>query len=104
MKLLLVIAVLFGLIPEFGEAVEQIVHFSVEGSFGHSNGEDGADREHGCSPTDHHCGCCTNLPVIAALHRPALIRAQHEQRQVATPRSAPASGHDRRLFRPPIRS
>lgn len=98
-------AVIFGLIPEFGEAVEQVIHFSVEGSFGHSVGaETAADSEHGCSPTDHHCGCCTNLPVMLALRAPSVLRAQHQDEQVLGPTQAPASSHDRRLFRPPIRS
>jgi hypothetical protein len=71
-KALLVLALIHGLVPAFGELAEAAVHYATTGHLAHA-GADGGDlgdqgAEHGCSPTAHHCPCCVTQAVVA--HRP----------------------------------
>ena len=69
MKVLLVIALIHGLVPAFGELVEATVHYATTGHLAHSDADHGdlgdQGAEHGCCPTDHHCACCAAQPVVA---------------------------------------
>lgn len=67
MKALLVIALIHGLVPAFGELVEATVHYATTGHLAHSAADEGdlGDQgdEHGCSPTRHNCACCAAQPL-----------------------------------------
>ena len=69
MKALLVIALIHGLVPAFGELVEATVHYATTGHLAHSDADHGdlgdQGAEHGCSPTAHHCDCCAAQAVVA---------------------------------------
>jgi hypothetical protein len=70
MKVLLVIALIHGLVPAFGELVEATVHYATTGHLAHSDADHGdlGDQgdEHGCSPTRHRCACCVAQPLAPA--------------------------------------
>jgi hypothetical protein len=67
-KALLVIALIHGLVPAFGELVEATVHYATTGHLAHSGADEGdlgdQGSEHGCSPTAHHCDCCAAQAVV----------------------------------------
>jgi hypothetical protein len=68
MRLLLLLTLIHGLVPALDEVVESVVHYAVEGHLAHS--EVDCDRgdlghEHGCSPTEHLCSCCSSLTFLA---------------------------------------
>ena len=71
MKALLVIALIHGLVPAFGELVEATVHYATTGHLAHSDADEGdlgdQGAEHGCSPTAHHCDCCVAQAVVAPI-------------------------------------
>ncbi|HET8724820.1 MAG TPA: hypothetical protein VFM53_11545 [Anaeromyxobacteraceae bacterium] len=68
MKVLLVIALIHGLVPAFGELAEMGVHYATTGHLAHSESDHGdlgdQGAEHGCSPTAHHCACCAAQPLV----------------------------------------
>ena len=67
-KALVVIALIHGLVPAFGELVEATVHYATTGHLAHSGADEGdlgdQGTEHGCSPTDHRCACCAAQAVV----------------------------------------
>lgn len=83
------------------EAVQDALHLVLEGSTDHADGEEPCP-EHGCTPTSHHCGCCTALVVVPAwftvrvASAPALVR-----RWPAAVIADGPQGVQRRLARPP---
>ena len=106
MRFLLVIALIHGLVPGFGELVETAAHYAKTGHLAHSDSDHGdlgdQGAEHGCSPTAHHCACCTAQAVVAPSSQPGIrMLGYHvEWSPLATGRMA-----SRALdppFRPPI--
>ena len=69
MRLLLVLLLIHGLAPAFGEVAEAVVHYATTGHLAHSGSDEGdlGDQggEHGCSPTSHRCACCAPQPAVA---------------------------------------
>jgi hypothetical protein len=69
-RLLLVLLLIHGLVPAFGEVAEAVVHYAATGHLAHSDADEGdlGDQgdEHGCSPTRHRCACCAPQPVVAS--------------------------------------
>ena len=106
MRVLLLLVLVHGLVPSFGEAVELVVHYAATGHVAHSE-EDESDlgdlgREHGCGPTDHQCGCCpsqVSTPVSSVLTL-WVVRAT-PPKIAGTPQQA-AEAVSPRLLRPPI--
>jgi hypothetical protein len=106
-RLIVVIAVLYGLLPGFGPTATAAVHPSsgVEPTVmvAAAPGESPSNAERGCGVTLHLCGCCVSQPVVASAVGSVL-------REIA-PASTPAPGSEQRLarrepvrpFRPPIR-
>jgi hypothetical protein len=69
MRLLLLLTLLHGLVPAFGEIVEAVVHYALEGHLAHTEADQGdlceQGGEHGCGPTEHLCSCCASLTFVA---------------------------------------
>ena len=106
MRLLVVLALIHGLVPAFGEVAEAVVHYATTGHLAHSDADEGdlGDQggEHGCSPTNHRCACCTPQPVVAT---PAgqvvhVAWAPSELPSAEAGQAAPRAPD--RPFRPPI--
>lgn len=105
LRLLLVIALVNGLVPSFGEALEAVVHYVASGHVAHfESGETDLNtgKEHGCGPTAHHCLCCASQSVVPAA-APRLVLVD----RVESPRTPfvlekVAEGMRARLLRPPI--
>ncbi|MCY1017882.1 hypothetical protein [Pyxidicoccus sp. MSG2] len=107
LRLLLVIVLLHGLVPSLGEAVEFVVHYATSGHLAHFEpGEkdlDTGNKEHGCGPVAHHCGCCASqsvLPTQVASATPPLPPSGDGA--ILGPTQRLALGAYRRLLRPPI--
>ena len=105
-RLLLVVLLIHGMVPAFGEVAEAVVHYATSGHLAHSDADDGdlGDQgdEHGCSPTSHRCACCTPQPLVAT-------PAGQVVRVTWTPRRLPPAAVGQvavrspdRPFRPPI--
>jgi len=106
MRLLLVLLLINGLVPAFGEVAEAVVHYAETGHLAHSDADEGdlgeQGDEHGCSPTSHRCDCCVPQPVVASPtgHGVRAAWAPSRPRPVETARAATRSPD--RPFRPPI--
>ncbi|HEY0712511.1 MAG TPA: hypothetical protein VGF45_07550 [Polyangia bacterium] len=105
MRLLVIIALLYGLVPSLGEGVGAVVHLAVTGHVAHFEpGEEDLDEsdEHGCGTTFHLCRCCVTHVTLSEPHLgPAVIT--RELRSPRRPTSDPPLDSGlRRLFRPPI--
>ena len=106
MRLLLVLVLVHGLVPAFGEAAEAVAHYATTGHLAHSDADEGdlGDQgdEHGCSPTHHRCDCCAAQPVVATPARQVVRVAWIPSRlpPAAAGRVAPRAPD--RPFRPPI--
>lgn len=50
--------------PGLVELMDDAAHLVIEGQTDHAEGED-ACPEHGCTPSSHHCGCCTSVAMAA---------------------------------------
>jgi hypothetical protein len=105
-KALLVIALIHGLVPAFGEIVEATVHYATTGHVPHTGADHGdlgdQGSEHGCSPTAHHCTCCGAQPFQAP---PAQARGLLAWRTAEWAPSSVGRAPSRSLdppFRPPI--
>ncbi|ATB35204.1 hypothetical protein CYFUS_000616 [Cystobacter fuscus] len=105
LRLLLVIAMVNGLVPSFGEALEAVVHYVASGHVAHfESGETDLNtgKEHGCGPTDHHCRCCASQSVIpVVVHRWVLVDVVESPRTPFVHEKV-AEGMRARLLRPPI--
>jgi hypothetical protein len=105
-RLLLVLVLIHGLVPAFGEVAEAVVHYVTTGHLAHSDADEGdlgdQDGEHGCSPTSHRCACCAPQPVVASpagqVVRVAWMPSRHPP--VEGGQMAPRAPD--RPFRPPI--
>ncbi len=106
MRLLLLIVLVNGLAPSLGEAVELVVHYASSGHFAHSeeNESDLGDvgKEHGCSPTAHHCRCCASLQAVLPVSHGEAARTWTSDDPLRAPEQKVASGVHHRLLRPPI--
>lgn len=82
-RVLLLIALVNGLVPALGEAVEDAVHYVRTGHVAHwadaSDAPCDGSREHGCSDTEHHCACCPGAPVLVAPRELAAARLESER-------------------------
>lgn len=106
-RLIVVIAVLYGFLPSFGSAATAAVHRPSRAeptvTAASAPGESPSNPEHGCGVTLHLCSCCVSQPVVVSAVGSGL-------REIA-PASTPAPGSEQRLvrrepirpFRPPIR-
>ncbi|MCY0998400.1 hypothetical protein OWM54_14790 [Myxococcus sp. MISCRS1] len=106
LRLLMFIVLVNGLVPSFGEAVEMAVHYAASGHLAHSIADESdlgeSSREHGCGPTEHHCGCCPSQSVIPeslpspgwaiTVKPPKIVGQNQEAAEEVRPR----------LLRPPI--
>ncbi|MCI0572298.1 MAG: hypothetical protein L0Y66_16210 [Myxococcaceae bacterium] len=106
MRLFLLIALISGLVPSLAETVELAVHYAQSGHVAHM--ELGAsdlgdlDREHGCGPTAHHCGCCVSQSVVAGSVPAVEWNDAPRSSAVEHIEQAESDGRAARLFRPPI--
>ena len=105
LRLLLIIALVNGLVPSFGEALEVAVHFVATGHVAHFEpGETDLDtgKEHGCGPTAHHCQCCASQSVVPAVAPPLVLADRMESARTPFVHEDVAEGMRARLLRPPI--
>ena len=107
-RLLLIVTLIHGLVPAFGELAETAVHFAVEGHLAHSDADRGdlGDQgdEHGCGTTEHHCTCCVSQLVMAPPAGAVLLAAPGQARPLPK-RAHLASLHEPAPpYRPPIAS
>ncbi|AEI67189.1 hypothetical protein [Corallococcus macrosporus] len=106
MRVLLMLVLVHGLVPSFGEAVELAVHYAATGHIAHAEAGESdlgdLGREHGCGPTQHHCGCCPSQvsTPVSPLVTLWVIRIP-TPKIAGTPQQA-AEAIPARLLRPPI--
>ncbi|WP_241758388.1 hypothetical protein [Myxococcus landrumensis] len=106
LRLLLMLVLVHGLVPSFGEAIEMAVHYAVSGHVAHSvEGESDLgdlSREHGCGPTSHQCGCCPSQHVTpVSLPSVAWVLDSGAQ-EIPGEEQRPTEVEQARLLRPPI--
>ncbi len=105
-RLLLLIALICGLVPALGETVELAVHYAATGHVAHLEpGETdlgSKGKEHGCGPTDHHCGCCASQPVLLPPDLTPVLSLGEPGESLLGPEEPVAQGVLRRMLRPPI--
>jgi hypothetical protein len=104
-RLLLILALIGGLIPSLGEAVEVVVHYATTGHMAHSPGEtDLGDlgTEHGCGPMAHFCRCCPSQHVLPPVAPRQAVGTRERDASMRGPEQKMALGVHRRLLRPPI--
>ena len=106
MRLLLVLLLIHGLVPAFGEVVEAVVHYATTGHLGHFDADEGnlGDQggEHGCCPTSHRCACCAPQPVVATPAGQVVRVAWTPSRLPPVEAGQVAQRAPDRPFRPPI--
>ena len=106
MRLLLVLLLIHGLVPAFGEVAEAVVHYAKTGHLAHSDADQGdlGDQggEHGCSPTSHRCACCAPQPVVASPAGQVVRVAWTPSRLLPDEAGQVAPRPPDRPFRPPI--
>ncbi len=106
LRLLLVILLVNGLVPSFGEAVELAIHYAVSGHLAHASADEtdlgDVGREHGCGPTEHHCGCCPSQSVVPSSLASVSWTTTVEAPQTVGEEQEAAEGVRARLLRPPI--
>lgn len=106
LRLLLLFALIFTLVPSAGEAVEMVVHRAVEGHWAHSaqhHDDQPGSGEHGCSPTAHLCHCCPSQAIERHQQEALVVVRRLVSPIPPLPVGAPAA--DALLeppFRPPI--
>jgi hypothetical protein len=105
-RLLLVLVLIHGLVPAFGEVAEAVVHYATTGHLAHSDADEGdlGDQggEHGCSPTSHRCACCAPQPVVASPAGQVVRIAWTPSRLPPAEAGQVAPRAPDRPFRPPI--
>ena len=106
LRLALMLVLVHGLVPSFGEAIELAVHYAATGHVAHAEvGEsDLGDlgKEHGCGPTAHHCGCCPSQ-FVTPVSPPAIAwLLQEAPQEIAGQEQRAAEAVRARLLRPPI--
>ena len=106
MRLLLVLVLIHGLVPAFGEVAEAVVHYATTGHLAHSPDDEGdlGDQggEHGCCPTSHRCDCCTPQPLVASPPGSLARVTWTPARPAPVEAAGAASRAPDRPFRPPI--
>jgi hypothetical protein len=106
LRVLLIAAVLSGLVPALGEAVELVVHYTATGHVAHFEPHEtdlGAEgKEHGCGPIAHHCGCCVSQWVLLPSVPGWVPGPQEPEVPFIAPEQRLPPGVMRRLLRPPI--
>ena len=105
LRLLLLIVLVNGLVPSFGEAIEMAVHYVASGHLAHfEKGETDLDssKEHGCGPTAHHCQCCASQSVVPVMAPPLVLADMAESARTPFAHENVAEGMRARLLRPPI--
>lgn len=106
MKALLVVALIHGLVPAFGELVEATVHYATTGHLAHSDADHGdlGDQgpEHGCSPTAHHCACCAAQAVVTPRPGTGIAVTSRQVRWSTTTSDRMTTRPLEPPFRPPI--
>jgi hypothetical protein len=105
-RLLLVLTLVHGLVPDLAEVGEALVHWARTGHVAHS-AEDRGDLgdqgpEHGCGTTQHRCTCCA-AQVLVPSAEVAIASVSGGPSSAATPAErALAAREPARPFRPPI--
>ncbi|WP_233261629.1 hypothetical protein [Vitiosangium sp. GDMCC 1.1324] len=105
LRLLLVIALVNGLVPTFGEALEAAVHYVTSGHLAHFEAGEtdlNTGKEHGCGPTAHHCGCCASQSIAPAVAPQGELADTAESPRTPFVHEKVAEGMRARLLRPPI--
>jgi len=69
-RVLLVLVLVHGLVPDLAEVGEAVVHYVQTGHVAHTAADHGdlgdQGREHGCGTTQHRCTCCATQAVAPA--------------------------------------
>ncbi len=89
------------LIPGTGELLQDAAHLVFEGRTDHVDGHDPCP-EHGCTPIDHHCSCCSSLVAVQRGEDPlALVTPAPRRVAVWPPAGRGARGFSPSILRPP---
>ncbi|MCP3099439.1 hypothetical protein LZ198_11215 [Myxococcus sp. K15C18031901] len=106
LRVLLILLLVHGLVPSFGEAIELVVHYASTGHVAHEQVDESdlgdLGREHGCGPTQHHCGCCVSQFVAPAAPPIELAVTRSASQKVIGKALRETGAFASRLLRPPI--
>jgi len=104
LRLLLVLALINGLMPAFGEAVELIADYAASGHVAHRGTDPDPGEEHGCGPTEHHCRCCASQSLLPTVMPGLVLLDVQESPRTPFVHETVAERPGVRLLRPPIRA
>jgi hypothetical protein len=107
LRLLLVLALINGLVPAFGEALELVADYAVSGHVAHLEpfqADQSPDDEYGCGPTEHHCRCCASQSLLPTALPGLVLLDVRESPRTPFVHEAVAERPGVRLLRPPIRA
>ena len=107
MRLLLVLVLVHGLVPDLAEAGEAVVHYVRTGHVAHTAADRGdlgdQGAEHGCGTTKHRCACCATTPALAPSGDAIVADLDSgTARLLRSPELTLARREPARPFRPPI--
>lgn len=105
-RVLLVLLLVHGLVPDLAEIGEAVVHYARTGHLAHSADDQGdlgdLGTEHGCGTTQHRCACCPAQEAAPAAGTTVATLEAPASRQPAVPEARLAARAPDRPFRPPI--
>ncbi|MET0405572.1 MAG: hypothetical protein ABW123_24350 [Cystobacter sp.] len=105
LRLLLLLTLINGLVPAFGETLELLGDYAATGHVAHREplaAEPG--EEHGCGPTEHHCRCCASQSAMPATVTGLVLPDVRETPRTPFVHEGGAERPGVRLWRPPIRA
>jgi hypothetical protein len=105
-RIVLVLVLVHGLVPDLAELGEAAVHYARTGHVAHTAADRGdlgeQDDEHGCGTTQHRCTCCASQALAAPAGAAVVAVAAEPEPTAAAAAFEPPSRDPRRPFRPPI--
>jgi hypothetical protein len=105
-RLLLVLVLVHGLVPDLAEIAETAVHYASTGHGAHTAADMGdlgdQGREHGCGTTQHRCACCVAQAVVVPAPAASVALEGGSREPLVSAGVVLAAGEPARPFRPPI--
>lgn len=106
MRILVVLLLVHGLVPDLAEIGEAAVHWVQTGHAAHTAADRGdlgdQGAEHGCGTTRHRCACCATESAAPADQVAIADVVDPDRTLRASDPAAPVRREPARPFRPPI--
>ena len=106
MRVLLVLMLVHGLVPDLAEVGEAVLHYARTGHVAHAADDHGdlgdQGSEHGCGTTQHRCACCATQPIAPSADVVIASAGGGVARPLAPAETSLLAREPARPFRPPI--